>query len=410
MLLSVVSIHKQTSFGQESSAYTAIPLLKKQVASPAKNNPNLLVNRMQENSYRSWSDDSLMNILLPAVWKERDSVLGYSDKKQKASTTYYYSDALLSFAGKIRRRMDRNLPWKIIEDTVVATTSFPTMTELDFSPSANRYLRHYMDQQVREIFMQWHEKGKDDSLITKSFLLPLDSLKNLASKYGETYLSKPYAKQRLPRYAYERFLGNELFEHVTQNELLIARAIHKEFLVNFPTSKLLTSCNNKMAEIESELVKNAENPDLVFLKNSGEINSLKELLAPYNGKVVYLDIWGTWCGPCIEEMTRHTKPLKEHFRNRNDLVYLYLAMDEDTDNEKWKQFVLLNTVSGYHLRKNNTGIAPFWEELQKPEVSSQLYPTYVIFDRTGKIVAAPAKRPSDTTELYTKMEEILNQK
>ena len=165
-----------------------------------------------------------------------------------------------------------------------------------------------------------------------------------------------------------------------------------------------------MAEIESRLVKNAGNPDIVLLNKSDEINSLKELLAPYSGKVVYLDIWGTWCGPCIEQMTKHTRPLKEHFRGRSDLVYLYLAMDKDSDQEKWKQFVQLNAVTGYHLRKNDTEIASFWKELQKPEADSQFYPTYVIFDRTGKIAAHPAKRPGDTVELYAEIEEILREK
>ena len=49
-------------------------------------------------------------------------------------------------------------------------------------------------------------------------------------------------------------------------------------------------------------------------------------LSSLRGKVVFLNVWATWCGPCREEMPS-METLYEDFKNRQDFVILAVSQD-----------------------------------------------------------------------------------
>lgn len=51
-------------------------------------------------------------------------------------------------------------------------------------------------------------------------------------------------------------------------------------------------------------------------------------IANYRGKVVFLNIWASWCPPCIAEMPS-INSLYKAYEERNDVVFLLITMDED---------------------------------------------------------------------------------
>ena len=81
-------------------------------------------------------------------------------------------------------------------------------------------------------------------------------------------------------------------------------------------------------------------------------------------------------------------------------------MDEDDRDADWKKFIRLNGVTGIHLRKSRADIEKFWDELL-PAGHDRFYPCYFIFDKTGKLVQADTKQPSDGPALYTELEKYL---
>ena len=111
-----------------------------------------------------------------------------------------------------------------------------------------------------------------------------------------------------------------------------------------------------IAGVNSRL-KKANSPDIPY-RPAGSIHNLQELVAPYKGRVVYIDIWGSWCGPCKAEMA-YVPELKKQFKDR-DVVFFYLDMDKGERIETWKNYVAYAELTGEHYHMTDKEIEPIW--------------------------------------------------
>lgn len=114
------------------------------------------------------------------------------------------------------------------------------------------------------------------------------------------------------------------------------------------------------------------------------------------GKVIYVDFWHTGCGPCFVEF-ESMPAIKEAFKNRNDMAFLYLGKDRSAPGEKfrWKRVIEKKNLTGYHFFMSNEQYDKFWEESVKDETVEKAFPHYLIIDRDGAVVHQHAPRPSD---------------
>lgn len=176
----------------------------------------------------------------------------------------------------------------------------------------------------------------------------------------------------------------------TLAELESRNAAYKK---NFPKSG-----NNAMLDkIAYDIKKfNPGQPAVDFAFKTLEGKDIK--LSDLKGKVVYMDFWASWCGPCKGEMP-HAKEVKEHFKDRNDVVFLYVSIDDKED--AWKKGIQAMSISGIHTR------TPGWggEIAKLYQISS--VPAYFLIDKKGNFVTQKTPRPSQTQELIKLMEGLL---
>ncbi|MBR4130288.1 MAG: TlpA family protein disulfide reductase [Bacteroidaceae bacterium] len=122
-----------------------------------------------------------------------------------------------------------------------------------------------------------------------------------------------------------------------------------------------------------------KSPEDVANMSDGE-KILRKLIEPYKGKIILMDIWGTWCGPCKEALS-HSQEEYERLKDF-DLVYLYLAnrSPEETWQNVIKQYeVLGDNVVHYNLPEaQQSAIEKF--------VKITGYPTFKLIDREGNLL------------------------
>lgn len=139
-------------------------------------------------------------------------------------------------------------------------------------------------------------------------------------------------------------------------------------------------------------------PDFTLTDLNGEQVSLSD----FKGKVIYLDIWASWCPPCIYEINK-AKSVKKYFKDQVDTAMVFLYVSIDKDEKSWKNMVKKKNIQGVHL------ISKGGEEeaiLQKYNVLG--VPKFILIDKEGNIVDGNAKAPSDP-DLINDIEKLLAQ-
>ena len=133
-------------------------------------------------------------------------------------------------------------------------------------------------------------------------------------------------------------------------------------------------------------------PAIDFSLSDVEGNSYS--LSDFKGKVLYLDFWATWCGPCTKE-SPYFESLAKKFIGK-DVMFLPISMDNSK--KVWSKYLKshLKELVQYHsidpVLKNEWGIKGI--------------PRFVLIDKNFNIVNAYAERPSDAA-VYEVIQKLL---
>jgi len=370
------------------------------------------------NSYTKWSIDSIISIKLPAIRHSLDSTLQLVKRaalplREKniiaTEVRYYYANAISQDLGSrlnIRKNyVDFNTRFI---DSVWANFSVPSKKELDVSFSANSYLEMYCRFKTwKALFVYKQDKDKDhaDQVFKNTTGVGLKELNNDPDRTNEIYLFSTRVRADLPPYAWEKNLANVLFRFCMQGQLQSAAKLLNFMRGNCLNKQYVAAGEKMFAPLKKARDQYASNLGIKIRPDYTKISSVKSLLAPYGGKVVFIDMWGTWCPHCIEDMV-FEPALKDRLKGK-DVVFLYLANDEDKDDELWRDFIFINNLTGEHVRRTADQMASLWNELGIAD-SEQAYPHYFIFDRKGNVLINNAKRPSDGDALYNQLMAALN--
>ena len=170
-------------------------------------------------------------------------------------------------------------------------------------------------------------------------------------------------------------------------------SLFEQFEKDYPRSeyaKYLKPHIDKIIE-HHQIIEQPFDQAILFMENYENINTLAEAIRPLQGKKIYIDVWATWCGPCIDEFA-HNEAFKK-LLTENDIQQLYISIDRDDDDQKWKNAIKQYHLTGIHIRTNNefhSNLAKIFS-VENPHLA---IPWYIMIDENGKIIEERAKRPS----------------
>jgi thiol-disulfide isomerase/thioredoxin len=220
----------------------------------------------------------------------------------------------------------------------------------------------------------------------------LDSVQALLYKKDDS--SAILAKQLLPRQSREYYFAHKLYSGLKYTTVSKANADYEAFRQLYPRSQYMPVIN-KAIKLKRKLGTGQQAPDFEFTTIDGKKMKLSDL----KGKVVYIDFWASWCGPCMQEVP-HAQKLEEHFSGR-DVVFLNISLDEKA--EAWKNAIEKKQIQGMHTRQDGG-----WKAPVAVQYGIQGIPAYFLIDKNGRFVTETTPRPSETENLTTLIEKALN--
>lgn len=206
---------------------------------------------------------------------------------------------------------------------------------------------------------------------------------------------------------------NSLAYIKTVNELVMNQEIKEELLYllikrNFNNTKKLDEVNNEIGSIltnEKYLTALSEKYNKLKLSEKGAVSPPFELndingnlisLDDLKGKLVYVDVWATWCSPCLKEIPS-LKKMDEHFEGE-EIAFVSICISDKE--ERWRKMVNEKELGGIQLFAPDSKISFI------QDYSIRGIPRFILIDKEGKIIDGNAKRPSNP-DLQIEIERYL---
>jgi thiol-disulfide isomerase/thioredoxin len=128
---------------------------------------------------------------------------------------------------------------------------------------------------------------------------------------------------------------------------------------------------------------------------SGNIVSMKD----FKGKVVFVDVWATWCGPCRAQFP-FLKQIEEEYASNKDIVFVGISLDKVDVKQKWKDMIKKENLGGIQLLDDfGKGFG------RKYDIAA--IPRFLLIDRQGRWIEIRCPKPEAKDDLKRYLDRAL---
>ncbi len=283
------------------------------------------------------SDEDTFMKKLDANQKSLDSLYATNNISNPNFEKISKKEDLYSKATQIETYLDAHRYLTGIEDYQVGSTFYDPLKEINFkdtvayrnSTAYQNLLDAHFNRLVNE---DTYESGDNDHTL-------------LFVKKVDDSLPDGYAKDKIM----VDYLQFGLKPNKNMDEVF---NIYKNSNPNPENLVKLTERYNKLKTI----TEGKPSPTFDYENYKGGTTSLADL----KGKYVYIDVWATWCGPCLREIPA-LKETEKDYHGKN-IEFVSISIDEPKDYEKWKQMVNDKSLAGIQLMADNNWNSKFVQD------------------------------------------------
>ncbi|QEM10050.1 TlpA family protein disulfide reductase [Mucilaginibacter rubeus] len=165
-------------------------------------------------------------------------------------------------------------------------------------------------------------------------------------------------------------------------EQLIATQKEMQTFINAISSPVLKkNLANNFIEKKQQLMQiqiGKPAPAFTLPSDQGKVFNLSD----FKGKVIYIDLWASWCGPCRQEMPAYKK-LSDKFKTNKQVAFVSIAVH---DGEKeWRNALKEEKPDWLQLYDNEGTVAQAYV--------ANAIPKYILIDKDGKMLSFDAPGP-----------------
>ena len=186
--------------------------------------------------------------------------------------------------------------------------------------------------------------------------------------------AKKYLKDKPLKYYFAAYLvDNGLNNKDNSNEFI---ALYDDFKDTYPNGNYTPYITPEILPIiafRKKLEKDSMNPKIQIVENFEDIDTFNDLVAPFKGKKLFVDIWGTWCAPCKREF-KH-KPALDSLLNTHAIEPLYICEGRSSKEKTWKEMISFYDLEGHHVFTNKKLLANIIDTFGKKWVWISPVPT-----------------------------------
>lgn len=224
------------------------------------------------------------------------------------------------------------------------------------------------------------------------------------------------------KYPAYRYLVSNILDERLKSETLpeIVKTIKSQKVKDQFFVTLIDNINQNSTESEliyQVITKNTENPKIIQAANDARdklLSSKKVTVSNFSyqnefnkpissddfkGKLIYIDLWATWCRPCFMEFP-YMKILAEEYKDK-DIVFLGISIDSEKDKLKWKSTLREQKFSYPQVFAGAENVE---NDFFLTELNIRYIPRFILIGKDGKIISSEAPTPSNPS-----LKKLINQ-
>ena len=283
---------------------------------------------------------------------------------------------------------EKDLRWYAQFDEQVRTLSEKFQNDIQRLSDTLQILYAGQEEELERVYNMGQDKGMWDYV----------------NDYArEAFLSVKFETltHKLDSMEFEKSFKDMVITHFFINEMTNERhSVKPEMIAAFDSIVTYKPCQDAVHALNYKYLE-LEGVDLASLGNQVSAQELtqmsdgqailRKITEPYRGKIIYIDVWGSWCHPCMENLANAgelKKALKDY-----DIVYLYLA--NNTAEDAWKTIIKEYNLAGPDCVHYN--LPPDQQAMVEQYLKVEGYPTYRVLNRHGALMegsCSPANLPA----------------